>query len=145
MQQHTEYRQLKSEIRMETEKISKKLLLAKSTKRLIINAPEQFKQAFKDEVITWDKGTEKEYDFMMLFSTEAAQMKAELEKIVALGQHDGLFWVCYPKGTGDIKSDIKRETVGKTAALFGLKPVTQIALNTTWSAMRVRPLEMVGR
>jgi hypothetical protein len=60
-------------------------------------------------------------------------------------KYDGLFWACYPKGTGKIKSNIKRETVWTALALIGLEAVSQIALDETWSALRGRPNEMVGK
>ena len=44
-----------------------------------------------------------------------------------------------------IKSDIKRDKVWNAFAIANLIPVTQVAIDETWSAMRGRPGEAVGK
>jgi hypothetical protein len=60
------------------------------------------------------------------------------------GKYDCVFWASYPKGTGKIKSDIKRETVWKAFELIGQEAVTQVAIDDTWSVLRARPYDKVG-
>ncbi|MBA4409565.1 MAG: hypothetical protein Q8S54_03125 [Bacteroidota bacterium] len=43
------------------------------------------------------------------------------------------------------KCDIKRDTVWAALALAGLRPVSQIAINEVWSALRGRDPELVGK
>jgi thiamine transporter ThiT len=50
-----------------------------------------------------------------------------------------------PKGGGKIKSDINRNVVWEIAEIVGMQCVTQIAIDETWSAMRCRPKERVGK
>ena len=47
------------------------------------------------------------------------------------------------KKTGAIASDLSRDVVWKRMTGTGLRPVTQIAIDETWSALRFRPEEMV--
>ena len=68
-----------------------------------------------------------------------------MKEVERVGKYDCLFWACYPKGGGQIKSDIKRDTVWKAFDLIGLQAVSQIAIDETWSALRARPAEMVGK
>jgi hypothetical protein len=56
-----------------------------------------------------------------------------------------MFWACYPKGKGKIKYDLNRDSVWPALALAGLCPVSQIAIDETWSALRGRDPELVGK
>jgi hypothetical protein len=46
-------------------------------------------------------------------------------------------WVLYPKGN---KADINRDTLWPIVGEHGLRPITQISVDDTWSALRFRPL-----
>jgi hypothetical protein len=48
-----------------------------------------------------------------------------------------ILWFCYPKGG---RSDINRDTLWPMVAVHGLRPITQVAIDETWSALRFRPL-----
>jgi hypothetical protein len=51
----------------------------------------------------------------------------------------GSFWVAYPKKSSGIKTDINRDTGWATLYRAGIEPVSQIAIDDTWSALRFRP------
>ena len=44
-----------------------------------------------------------------------------------------------------IKTDIRRDSVWTALEKAGLHPVSQVAIDETWSALRGRPPEMVGK
>ena len=58
--------------------------------------------------------------------------------IVAL-KPGGLMWLAYPKKTGAISSDMTRERAWEAFSALDWRPVSQIALDDTWSALRFRP------
>ena len=132
---------------METEKIIKNLRLDKCKRILVVNAPAEFKKALEGHSYDEQPIKEKDgsYDFVQLF----AKTQAELEKLVKeaehVGKYDCLFWACYPKKTGKIKSDIQRETVWTALQLIGFDTVTAISIDETWSALRARPIAAVGK
>lgn len=126
--------------------IVKKLRLQAGQKALLLNGPEGYLQALGElpgEVVfsTQPDGV---YDFVQLFIKD----RAELERLGPLAfqaiKYDGLLWVCYPKQTGKIKSDLNRDILWKLMEPTGLSPVMQIAIDETWSALRFRPSEKVG-
>ena len=82
---------------------------------------------------------------MQVFGYQQDELELLVKFVEKSGKFDCLFWACYPKGTGKIKSDIKRGTVWKAFELVGLDTVTQVAIDETWSALRRRPFEMVGK
>jgi hypothetical protein len=48
-----------------------------------------------------------------------------------------VLWFAYPKGG---RADINRDTLWPLVATHGLRPITQVAIDDTWSALRFRPL-----
>ena len=132
---------------MDKEKTFKKLRLDANAKNLILNAPEFYKPFLHDYPFDDQIDPDKigQYDFVQVFAIE----QKKLEELVALatpaGKYDAIFWACYPKGTGKIKSNIKRETVREAFHKVQIRPVTAISINETWSALRARPEEAVGK
>jgi hypothetical protein len=49
-----------------------------------------------------------------------------------------VFWVAYPKAN---KADINRDTLWPILAERGMRPISQVAVDETWSALRFRDLK----
>ena len=60
-------------------------------------------------------------------------------------ENDSVLWFAYPKGTSKIKTDINRDTIRTTGVEFGITTVTAVSINETWSALRFRPIDKVGK
>lgn len=125
--------------------ILKKLRIDKDDKILIINAPKGYLALFSDFGIdtVFQQADKGKYDFVQVFGANQTELDRLLLQVIEAGKYDCLFWACYPKGGGKIKSDLKREIVWESLELIQLRPVSQIALDETWSALRGRPHEMV--
>jgi hypothetical protein len=68
-------------------------------------------------------------------------LKTDLKNVEA----DSVLWFAYPKGTSKIKTDINRDTIRITGEDFGITTVTAISIDETWSALRFRPIDKVGK
>jgi hypothetical protein len=126
---------------------SKKLRLQAGQKALLINPPQGYLQALGElpegvQVTTQPDGS---YDFVQLFVKDRSELEQFGPAAFQAVKYDGLLWVCYPKQTGKIKSDLNRDSLWKLMEPTGLSPVMQIAIDDTWSALRFRPAEKVGR
>lgn len=130
---------------MEKEAIFKKLRFDSDRKALIINAPQSYLDLLDGIAFDMEGKENTKYDFIQVFGYQQDELEKLVKSVDNFRIYDGLFWACYPKGTGKIKSNIKRETVWTALALIGLDTVTQIAIDETWSALRARPSEMVGK
>lgn len=64
--------------------------------------------------------------------------RPEVETVLAAARHDRLAWVAYPKA-GKLGTDINRDSLATLLSQRGVRPVRQIALDDTWSALRFRP------
>jgi hypothetical protein len=58
---------------------------------------------------------------------------------------DSIFWIAYPKGTSIIKTDINRDILRVTSEGYGISTVAVISIDDTWSALRFKPLDKVGK
>ena len=127
--------------------IVKKLRLAAGQKALLLNAPEGYLQSLGElpaGVILTDQ-PDGAYDFVQLFVKDRAELDRFGPAAFQAIKYDGLLWVCYPKQTGKLKSDLNRDSLWKLMQPTGLSPVMQIAIDETWSALRFRPAEKVGK
>lgn len=116
---------------MDANSIFKKLRLNTSEALLIVNAPETYIALLQDINYHTRPEVSKKYDFVQVFATKQEELERLCAEVRDAGKYDCLFWACYPKGTGRIKSDIKRETVWSALELAGLQAVTQIAIDDT--------------
>ena len=119
----------------------KKLGIKPGHKLLILNAPEGYLETLGTlpegaEIKTRAEGN---FDLIQIFLYN----KADVEKYAPIGiqavKPGGLLWCTYPKKTAKIKADITRDTGWESVRAVGWRPVTQIAIDETWSALRFRP------
>ncbi|OLE27228.1 MAG: hypothetical protein AUG44_10725 [Actinobacteria bacterium 13_1_20CM_3_71_11] len=78
-------------------------------------------------------------DVVHAFARTLAELTAHGQAAVEAARAGGLVWISYPKGG---KSELKRDLLWD--AVPGWRPVTQIAVDETWSAMRFRPEAEIG-
>lgn len=130
---------------MSAEKIFKKLRLDSDKALLIVNAPSEYGSLLEGVNYDTEPRAEGIYDFVQVFAIQHAELETLMKSVGKAGKFDCVFWACYPKGTGKIKSDIKRETVWTAFDLIELQAVSQVAIDETWSALRGRPTTMVGK
>jgi hypothetical protein len=84
-------------------------------------------------------------DAVLLFVGSLAEVARLLEGAVEAVVPGGPFWIAYPKGSSGVATDVNRDRLWATIEPRGWRPVRQIALDDTWTAMRFRLAEMVGR
>jgi hypothetical protein len=106
--------------------IIKKLRLDTQGKTLLVNIPDSLLPIFDD--IAYDTKPKKvslgAYDYVHVFADKQSTLEELVKSVGEAGKYDGVFWASYPKRTGKIKSDIKRETVWKALELIEQEAVT---------------------
>ena len=80
----------------------------------------------------------KGFDYLIVFVSSVAETQKLGARAYTLLREDGVFWICYPKLTGKIKSDITRDRGWESVLELGLAGCRQIAIDDTWSALRFR-------
>jgi len=131
---------------VEISSLIKKLRIQPGQRLLVINAPEGYISTLGQlpegvEVIDVPNGI---FDFVQVFVKSLSELEKQAPVAIKAVKYDGLFWICYPKQSSGIKTDINRDTGWSVVQQAGLRPVTQVAIDDTWSALRFRPVERVG-
>ena len=74
-----------------------------------------------------------------LFVDDEATLRATLATFAADLRTPEVLWFCYPKGG---RADINRDSLWPIVAeQVGMRPITNVAIDETWSALRFRPLK----
>ncbi|CAH0336051.1 hypothetical protein K5V07_08735 [Flavobacterium sp. CHNK8] len=112
---------------------------------VIINAPSALESEFLklDFKLTFDKKNKSTNT--LIFINNKKEYLDFLTTVLKNIEHDSVLWFAYPKGTSKIKTDINRDTISMTGEDFGITTVTAISIDETWSALRFRPIEKVGK
>ena len=76
--------------------------------------------------------------FSIAFVRSKADVARALEATVPGYRRGNHFWIAYPKKTGRLASDISRDDGWEPLDAHDLLPVTQVALDEDWSALRFR-------
>jgi hypothetical protein len=74
----------------------------------------------------------------LVFADDAESLRAVLERHGAGLSAPAVVWIAYPKGG---RSDVSRNTLWPILGEYGMRPIGQVAIDDTWSALRFRPLE----
>ena len=116
--------------------ILQKLLLKPGQRAAVLNAPESYQPTMRDvpDVHEQLDGT---FDFIHAFATQREELLRDGPKWREALAPDGLLWVSYPKGKA-IKTDLNRDVVYRALQQMGLQTVSQVSIDETWSAMRVK-------
>ncbi len=109
-------------------------LFIKGGTALLVNAPPAYSKVLDGspaKVTTRASGTA---DTVLLFATDEAQFKASVPTTMKSVGPATTIWIAYRKGD----KQFHRDTVGALAKSFGLQPVALVAIDDTWSALRVK-------
>jgi hypothetical protein len=74
----------------------------------------------------------------LVFVTSFADAEERVAPAVAAALADDLAWVAYPKA-GKLGTDLNRDSLAAFMTARGVRPVRQVAIDDTWSALRFRP------
>ena len=123
-------------------------LQLKSNQRLnVLNAPAGYleKLAASFGGISVASSSESDSQAVLLFVNHLAEVQTLAPDAIQSIGRDGLLWIAYPKGTSGIQTNLNRDRLAEALSPIGWRPVRQIAVDDTWSAMCFRPAELVGK
>ncbi len=112
---------------------------------IILNAPAAIELEFVHHGFKTSFGVEGKSTNTVVFVNDNREYLDFLSNGMEHVEPDSVLWFAYPKGTSKIKTDINRDTLRVTGEEFGITTVTAISIDETWSALRFRPLDRVGK
>jgi hypothetical protein len=132
--------------------LPRKLGIRAGTRVWLVNAPAGYADALRaaaPNALVEDGGAPAAgtglVDLVHLFCATRADLDAHGPAAIAAYQTGGHLWVSYPKGGAKAGTDLNRDVDWGPLPVAGFRPVTQVAIDERWSALRFRRIEEVGR
>jgi hypothetical protein len=123
----------------------KKLHYNHQQKLLILNAPDEMMKILHGINAKVDTDMKSKYPFILCFIHNRAEAEKVMVPLIHALEHDGYLWLCYPKQTSrNYRANINRDSLWELFKPTGFRPVSQIAIDDDWSALRFRESDRVG-
>ena len=118
----------------------KKLRILPDQKILILHAPQGYLESLGEfpPGIEADTQVKDTYDLVQVFFTQSAALEDEIDGLKAVLKDTGILWLCYPKQRAGQETDLNRDILRTKMTPFGLKAVSLVSVDSTWSAMRFK-------
>ncbi|HEY8938238.1 MAG TPA: YdeI/OmpD-associated family protein [Cyclobacteriaceae bacterium] len=115
-----------------------KLKIKEDASLIVLNSPTGYLKRLPTHVQTKAE-KKKKFDVVQLFVSNKTELaKLGLFALSSLAEN-GLLWICYPKKSGSIKTDLTRDHGWDVITSAGLEVVSLVAIDDTWSALRFKP------
>jgi len=127
--------------------LAKKLLLKPGHRGALVNPPADYLERLQPlpEGAQVETQLGSGLDFVQLFAKNSGELAEYAPAAIRAVKPDGLLWVTYPKGGKKAGTDLNRDVLWELMSRHGLAGVSLVAVDDTWSAMRFRPADQVGR
>lgn len=83
------------------------------------------------------------HQFVQVFARRLDEVREAMPKLLPSAEDGAMVWVAYPKKSSGMSSDLSRGAVCAEVVKLGWLPVSIVALDEVWSALRFRPEEDV--
>jgi hypothetical protein len=125
--------------------LTDKLQLKSGANWLLFNAPDNYLPLIEPLPANVNINFEAQgiFDGIQLFVKDTAELASLLKVILPLLKPQTIFWISYPKKSSIIDSDMDKMTIWDELHTNGLKIVTSISIDKTWTAFRFKPVDLV--
>jgi hypothetical protein len=82
--------------------------------------------------------------FRIAFARDQAELVLVANEVAAAYSPGGHLWLCYPKKSGNLPTELTRDLGWEPIQALGLYGVTQVALDSDWSALRFRKRDEIA-
>lgn len=125
---------------MAVSSLAKKLKLPANARAAIINAPQGYVEQLSPlpegvEIVTELQG---DFDWIQLFAANRAEFEAVRARAIAAMRPDSMLWICFPKGSSKMQTDLTRDKGWDSLKGVDRRFVTLVSVNDTWSAFALR-------
>lgn len=123
----------------------KKLGLKPGMRALVVGAPPGYIDSLAPlpDRVNVSESLGSAHDFVQFFATKKSEIAKSAKKLLPSAAPGALVWITYPKKSSGRDSDLSREAVWAAMEGTGWRPVSQIAIDEIWSALRFRPTQEV--
>lgn len=122
--------------------LARKLRLKPGQTALTFHAPAAFTAALGQALgvrNVREAATADAHELVCLFARSRAEAMAGVPHAIAATRAGGQLWIMWPKKTSAQAGDLDRDSLAVLVSTFGWGPVASIAVDETWSGLRLRP------
>ncbi len=117
--------------------IETKLFITEAKRVAVINAPPVLGR--------FERGKDGPIDVLLVFVRSKDDILMSVDQVISTLAPKGVLWFAYPMKSSGIKTDISRDSGWAPLAKNKFVPVTQVAINETWSALRFKPIDQIQK
>lgn len=140
--------------RVASQGVAQKLRIVGGSAVLLLHAPEGYVGMLGTlpdgvQIATEPAG---QYDVVLLFVRDGAELERSLRQATEAVRSGGVFWIAWEKKARRGPDDLNRDSLWAAVQPSGWGPVTNVAIDDSWSALRFKPgvevkpgTESVGR
>jgi len=128
--------------------LAKKLRLAQEHTVAVLNAPDGYVARLSPgpQVVRTELQGGRNFDAVLLFVNNADELRRLGADAIRAAKEGGLLWVAYPKGGKTVGATdlpatpwwVQRDVLGEITSVTGYKPVSFVAVDETWTALRFK-------
>jgi len=120
--------------------LNKKLLIKAGYTVGIFNRPKGYEKLVEPLPVGAMQGSGiGPFDCVVCFTGSKAEVDILAPFAIKALKPGGVLWLCYPKGTSGVKTDINRDKGWDTLKTAGWEGVAQVAIDEKWTGTRFRP------
>lgn len=119
---------------------AKKLQIKPGQRWLFYNAPANYLTVLEPlpDGVTVDFDPDGVFDGIQLFVLNSSELVTNLQIVKPILKPETIFWITYPKKSSGIKTDLEMMGSWDEPARYGLRVVTSVSVNETWTALRFK-------
>ena len=87
--------------------------------------------------VTISNSIRKDIDIWHFFTCSYSELEAELPKLMAAIEPNGMIWVSWPKKSSGVPSSVTEDSIRTMALPLGLVDVKVCAVDETWSGLKL--------
>jgi hypothetical protein len=128
--------------------LAKKLRLAADHSVAALNVPDSYVALLQPGPRDVRKQLQpgQSFDAVLLFVKDVEELRRLGPGAISAAKANGLLWIAYPKGGKSIGATdlpatpqwVQRDVLGEVTSVKGYKPVSFIAVDDTWTALRFK-------
>ena len=121
--------------------LAKKLQIRAGHKVLVLDAPPGYLDelgALPDGASLAHRATGT-FDVVQLFARNGAELAKRAQHAIAAARPGAVLWICWPKQSSHVPTDLDRDRLWAQLEPLGLRPVASVSIDEVWSALRFRP------
>jgi hypothetical protein len=124
---------------MPASSLAKKMKRKPEARAAIVGAPRGFQAAAFPGFEPAAASLRGSFDWIQLFVHNQADLEKLAPKAAGALKPDSLLWICFPKGSSKIQTDLTRDRGWDAVRSLELKWITLVSVDDTWAAFALRP------